>query len=96
LNKCLIRNKKRNETLLVKVSNSTLKNIFLNGMLPKLNKTKRPTIVWDIYFGPIAAAKQNNNLGNGGMATEAMDIGNLTFHSVDVSVRRATMILSGN
>jgi hypothetical protein len=36
LNKCLIRNKNKNETLLVNVSNSTVKNIFENGMIPKL------------------------------------------------------------
>jgi hypothetical protein len=52
LNKCLIRNKNKNETLLVNVSNSTVKNIFENGMIPKLMQ-KRPTTVWNIYFGPI-------------------------------------------
>ena len=36
LNKCLIRNKNKNETLLVNVSNSTVKNIFESGMIPKL------------------------------------------------------------
>ena len=30
------------------------------------------------------------------MATEAMQIANLTFHSADISDRRATMILSAN
>jgi hypothetical protein len=30
------------------------------------------------------------------MATEEMRIANLTFHSADISDRRATMILSGN
>ena len=46
LNKCLIRNKNKNETLLVNVSNSTVKNIFENvknvfenGMIPKLIQT---------------------------------------------------------
>ena len=34
LNKCKIRNK--NGTLLVNLSNSTVKNIFENGMMPKL------------------------------------------------------------
>jgi hypothetical protein len=34
LNRCKIRNK--NETLLVNVLNSTVKNIFENGMIPKL------------------------------------------------------------
>ena len=29
-----------------------LKNIFENGMIPKLMQ-KRPTTVWNIYFGPI-------------------------------------------
>ena len=43
LNKCLIRNKNTNETLLVNVTTSTVinifenvKNIFENGMIPKL------------------------------------------------------------
>ena len=36
LNKCLIRNENKNETLLVNVSNSTVTNIFENGMIPKL------------------------------------------------------------
>jgi septum formation inhibitor-activating ATPase MinD len=44
LNNCLIRNKNKNETLLVNVSNSTVKNIFENGMIPKLMQ-KRPTSV---------------------------------------------------
>ena len=34
---------------MVDVSNSTVKN----GMIPKLIKTKRPTTVWNIYFGLI-------------------------------------------
>ena len=34
LNKCLIRNKYKNETLLVKVSNSTVKNIFKTVCYP--------------------------------------------------------------
>jgi septum formation inhibitor-activating ATPase MinD len=38
LNKSLIRNKNKNGTLLVNVSNSTVKNIFENGMIPKLIK----------------------------------------------------------
>ena len=45
-----MRNKNKNETLLVNVSNSTVKNIFENGMMPKLKKN-RPTTVWNIYFG---------------------------------------------
>jgi hypothetical protein len=52
LNNCLIRNKNKKETLLVNVSNNTVKNIFENGMIPKLMQ-KRPTTVWNIYFGPI-------------------------------------------
>ena len=40
LNKWLIRNKNKNETLLDNVSNSTVKNIFENGMIPKLIKKK--------------------------------------------------------
>ena len=38
INKCLplVKNKNKNETLLVNVSNSTVKNIFENGMIPKL------------------------------------------------------------
>ena len=52
LNNCLIRNKNKNEILLVNVSNSTVKNIFENGMIPKL-MPKRPTTVWNIYFVPI-------------------------------------------
>ena len=38
----------------------------------------------------------NKNLVNAWMATEAMQIANLTFHSADISDRRATMILSAN
>ena len=34
LNKCKIRNK--NETVLVNISNSTVKNMFENSMIPKL------------------------------------------------------------
>ena len=34
LNKCKIRNK--NETLLVNISNSTVKNMFENSMIPKI------------------------------------------------------------
>jgi hypothetical protein len=30
------------------------------------------------------------------MATEAMQIANLTFHPADISDQRVTMILSGN
>jgi hypothetical protein len=37
---------------LVNVSNSTVNNIFENGMVPKLIQ-KRPITVWNIYFGPI-------------------------------------------
>jgi hypothetical protein len=35
---------------LVNVANSTVKNIFENGMIPNSLK-KRPTTVWNIYFG---------------------------------------------
>jgi hypothetical protein len=38
----LIRNKNKNETLLVNVSNSTVKNIFENGMIPKVIKKNGP------------------------------------------------------
>jgi hypothetical protein len=40
--------------------------------------------------------RQRNNLVNAWMATEALQIANLTFHSADISDRRATMILSAN
>jgi hypothetical protein len=38
----------------------------------------------------------NNNLVNAWMATEAMQIASLTFHSDGISDWRATMILSAN
>ena len=40
--------------------------------------------------------KLNNNLVNAWMATEAMQIANLTFYAADISAQRATMILSAN
>ena len=39
---------------------------------------------------------KHNNLVNAWMATEAMQIANLTFHSADFSDQRATMILSAS
>ena len=49
---------KKNETLLVNVSNSTVKNIFENDMIPKLIQT-----VWNIYFGPIEQTVCPNTTG---------------------------------
>jgi hypothetical protein len=48
---------------LVNVSNSTVKNIFENGMIPKLIKQKPPTTVWDINFGPIEQTVCPNTTG---------------------------------
>ena len=57
LNKCLIRNKNKNETLLVNVTNSTVKNIFenvknifKNGMIPKLiQKTAHHSVEYILW-----------------------------------------------
>ena len=52
---------------------------------------------WNVQFVVFnTSEKLNNNLVNAWMATEAMQIANLTFHSADISDRRATMILSAN
>ena len=50
LNKCLISNKNKNETLLVNVSNSTVKNIVENGMIPKLiQKTTHHSVEYILW-----------------------------------------------
>ena len=52
---------------------------------------------WNVQFVVFnTSEKLNNNLVNAWMATEAMQIANLTFHSADISDRRATMILLAN
>jgi hypothetical protein len=57
-----IKIKNKNETLLVNVSYSTVKNIFENGMIPKLIQ-KRPSTLWNIYFGPIEQTVCPNTTG---------------------------------
>jgi hypothetical protein len=47
---------------MVNVSYSTIKNIFENGMIPKLIQ-KRPTTLWNIYFGPIEQTVCPNTTG---------------------------------
>jgi hypothetical protein len=55
------------------------------------------SISWNVQFVVFNTSKKlNNNLENARMATEAMQIANLTFHSPDNSDRRATMILSAS
>ena len=50
LNRCLIRNKNKNETLWVNVTNSTVNNIFLNGMIPKLiQKTAHHSVEYILW-----------------------------------------------
>ena len=40
-----------------------LSKYFENGMIPKLIKNKRPTTVWNIYFGPIEQTVCPNTTG---------------------------------
>ena len=47
---------------MVNVSNSTVKNIFENGMIPKLIQKNGPP-VWNIYFGPIEQTVCPNTTG---------------------------------
>ena len=52
---------------------------------------------WNVQFVVFnTSEKLNNTLVNAWMATESMQIANLTFHSADISDQRATMILSAN
>ena len=46
-------------------------------MLPKLIKTKRPTIVWDIYIGPIEHIACPNPTGGDQQKKESRD--DITF-----------------
>jgi hypothetical protein len=47
---CAIRNKNKNETLWVKVTNGTVKNIFENGMIPKLiHKTAHHSVEYILW-----------------------------------------------
>ena len=47
---------------MVNGSYSTIKNIFENGIIPKLIQ-KRPTTLWNIYFGPIEQTVCPNTTG---------------------------------
>jgi hypothetical protein len=49
-----------------------------------------------VQFVAFNTSEKLNNLVNAWMATEAMHIANLTFHSADISDWWATMILSAN
>ena len=59
-----------------------------------VQKHPMPTPSWNVQFVAFdTSEKLNNNLVKACMATEAMQIANLTFNSADISDRRATIIL---
>ena len=98
-----VKNVTRDDVWLAKTSNAHKnsaahtqeKNSFYTAMPTARQKILSTS--WNVQFVVFnTSEKLNNNLVNAWMATEAMQIANLTFHSADISDRRATMILLAN